>query len=173
MKKKRNRTIPTLFLWIRKRCGLMHLDRLNRQELSALSDLSRKESDIKELIEKHFAALKDEIADEFQTQLSVVKHNQEALARNIQTLRETVAKKTKVSELDERIQCVSTSLDSLSDKIKSIESNQKLILLDLVINHADYLISQEDETTRKSSKKDFLTREDAISGRITISTKKE
>lgn len=156
MKNKKHKTIPTLFLWIRNRCGLkglMHLDRLNRKELSALSDLSKKESDIKELIEKHFAALKDEIADEFKTQLSEVKQNQNELAHNIQTLKESVAEKTKVSELDERIHGVSSSLDSLSAKLRTIESNQKLILLALVIKHADNLMSQEGETSHKKTRR--------------------
>jgi seryl-tRNA synthetase len=176
MKKKKHKTIPTLLLWIRNRCGLkgmMHLDRLNRRELSALSDLSQQETEIKTLLETRFAALKNELSNELQKQFSEIKQNQDSLVHSIQALNESVAKKSKVSELDERIQGVSTSLDSLSDKLQSVESNQKLILLDLVINHADNLISQEDKTTRKSSKKDFPTREDAIPRIIPVSAKIE
>lgn len=156
-----------LALWNRSRCGLkglMHLDRLNRQELSALSELSRQEANIDNLIKTSFAALKKEIADEFQNQLSEAKQNQEELARSIQTLKDAVAKKSKLSELDERIQVVSSALDSLSAKLQSVESNQKLILLDLVMNHADQVLSQEDNDSR-SNAKGFASREDALSTR--------
>lgn len=142
----------------------MHLDRLNRQELSALSELSRQEANIDNLIKTSFAALKKEIADEFQNQLSEAKQNQEELARSIQTLKDAVAKKSKLSELDERIQVVSSALDSLSAKLQSVESNQKLILLDLVMNHADQVLSQEDNDSR-SNVKGFASREDALSTR--------
>ena len=142
----------------------MHLDRLNRQELSALSELSRQESNIDYLIKTSFAALKKEIADEFHNQLSEVREKQDALARSIQTMKDSVAKRVKLAELEDQIQGVSSSVDSLSAKLQSIESNQKLILLDLVMNHADHVLSHEDNDSQ-SNMKGFASREDALSAR--------
>ena len=166
--------IPNLNLWIQKRCGLkglMHLDHLNQQELSALADLRKAGNELNASLTAEFAEAQKAILDELQNQRSIIQDQNEAntnyfvslkmghyatkkavseLSEQIQTLSESL---TQIVEqqaaLGKQIQAMSDSLAGLSEKIQSIESRQSLTLLHLVMNHADNLISQETGKTKK------------------------
>lgn len=174
MKNKKEKVTQNLKLWIRKRCGLkglMHLDHLNQQELSALADLREAEKELNASLAAEFARVQKIILEEMQKQQSIIQDQNEANTNNFVSLKMGhYATKTAVSDLSaqiktlsealtqiveqqaalgKQIQAMSDSLAGFSDKIQSIESRQNLTLLHLVMNHADNLLSQETANTKK------------------------